>query len=44
MTEFFKDIAPIKFEGTESTNPLAFHHYDADRIILGKSMKEHLRF
>ncbi len=44
MTEFFKDITPIKFEGTDSTNPLAFRHYDADRIILGKSMKEHLRF
>lgn len=44
MTEFFKDITPIKFEGTESTNPLAFRHYDAERIILGKSMKEHLRF
>lgn len=44
MTEFFKNIAPIKFEGIESTNPLAFRHYDADRIILGKSMKEHLRF
>lgn len=44
MTEFFKGVAPIKFEGTESTNPLAFHHYDADRIILGKPMKEHLRF
>jgi len=44
MTEFFKNIAPVKFEGIESTNPLAFRHYDADRIILGKSMKEHLRF
>jgi len=44
MTDFFKDIAPIKFEGSESTNPLAFRHYDAERIILGKSMKEHLRF
>jgi xylose isomerase len=44
MTEFFKNVAPIEFEGTSSANPLAFRHYDADRIILGKSMKEHLRF
>ncbi|GAL35199.1 xylose isomerase [Vibrio maritimus] len=44
MTEFFKNINKIKFEGKESTNPLAFRHYDADRMILGKSMKEHLRF
>ena len=44
MTEFFKHIEKIKFEGKESTNPLAFRHYDADKMILGKSMKEHLRF
>jgi xylose isomerase len=44
MTEFFKDIESVKFEGTESTNPLAFHHYDAEKMILGKSMKDHLRF
>ncbi|WP_413698527.1 xylose isomerase [Psychromonas sp. KJ10-10] len=44
MTEYFKNVAPIEFEGTGSANPLAFRHYDAERIILGKSMKEHLRF
>lgn len=44
MTDFFKDIDSIKFEGPNSTNPLAFRHYDADKMILGKSMKEHLRF
>lgn len=44
MTEFFKGVNSVKFEGIESTNPLAFRHYDAERIILGKSMKEHLRF
>lgn len=44
MTEFFKNISKIEFEGRESINPLAFRHYDADKMILGKSMKEHLRF
>ncbi|WP_369434189.1 xylose isomerase [Psychromonas sp. MME1] len=44
MTEFFKNVSPIQFEGITSTNPLAFRHYDADRIIMGKSMKDHLRF
>lgn len=44
MTEFFKHIDKIKFEGKESTNPLAFRHYDAEKMILGKKMKEHLRF
>ena len=44
MSDFFKSIAPIKFEGTETTNEFAFRHYDADEVILGKRMEEHLRF
>lgn len=40
---YFPNVAPIRFEGTESTSPLAFRHYDADKLILGKSMREHLR-
>ena len=44
MTEYFKNINKIQFEGSESSNALAFRHYDADKMILGKSMKEHLRF
>ena len=44
MTDFFKSIAPIQFEGTESTNEFAFRHYDADEVILGKRMEDHLRF
>ncbi len=44
MTEYFKNVKKIQFEGKESTNPLAFRHYDAEKMILGKSMKEHLRF
>ena len=43
MAEFFQGIAPIKFEGKTSTNPLAFRYYDKDRMVLGKSMDEHLR-
>ena len=44
MTDFFKSIAPIKFEGTDTTNEFAFRHYDADEMILGKRMEDHLRF
>lgn len=44
MAEVFKGIDRIPFEGAASTNPLAFKYYDADRVILGKSMKEHLPF
>ncbi|MDH7601789.1 MAG: xylose isomerase, partial [Armatimonadota bacterium] len=32
------------YEGPESTNPLAYRYYDADRVVLGKTMAEHLRF
>ena len=43
MTDFFKGIAPVKFEGPKSTNPLAFQHYNKDEIVLGKRMEEHIR-
>ena len=44
MSRFFGDIPRIKYEGADSTNPLAFHHYDADEVVMGKRMEEHLRF
>jgi len=37
-------IAPIRYEGTGSTNPLAFRHYNPAEVIDGRTMKEHLRF
>ncbi|MDF7811622.1 xylose isomerase [Hymenobacter sp. YC55] len=43
-TEFFTGIEPIKYEGRESDNPLAFKWYDENRVVAGKTMKEHLRF
>lgn len=43
-TGFFNDIAPVKFEGPNSSNPLAYRHYNPDEVILGKRMEEHLRF
>ena len=43
-TGFFDGIAPIAFEGTESTNPMAFHHYNPDEVVMGKRMEDHLRF
>jgi len=44
MSDFFKGIAPIRHEGRESTNALAFRWYDKDRVVLGKRMEEQLRF
>ena len=43
-TEFFKNIERITFEGKESDNPLAFRYYDENRVVAGKTMKEHFRF
>jgi xylose isomerase len=40
---YFGDIAPIAFEGPQSTNPLAYRYYDKNRIVLGKSMEQQLR-
>lgn len=41
---FFPGIGKIKFEGQDSRNPLAFKWYDENRVVAGKTMKEHLRF
>ena len=42
--EFFPGIGKIPFEGKESRNPMAFRYYDAEKVILGKKMKDWLRF
>ena len=42
--EFFPEIKKVQFEGKESKNPMAYRYYDADKIILGKPMKDWLRF
>ncbi|WP_298260536.1 xylose isomerase [uncultured Litoreibacter sp.] len=44
MTDFFKGIPDIKFEGPDSNNDFAFRHYNPDEVIMGKTMKDHLRF
>ena len=44
MTDFFKGIPAIKFEGVNSTNEFAFRHYNPDEVVLGKRMEDHLRF
>ncbi len=42
--EYFKGIDPIKFEGKESDNPLAFKYYNPSQIVCGKTMREHFKF
>lgn len=42
--EYFANIGKIKFEGADSKNPLAFRYYDAERVVMGKKMKDWLKF
>ena len=42
--EYFPGIGVIPFEGAESKNPLAFHYYDANRVVMGKPMKDWFKF
>ena len=42
--EFFPGIGAITFEGRESKNPLSYKFYDPDKRVLGRTMREHLRF
>ncbi len=45
MTEpYFPAITHIDYEGPDSANPLAFRWYDADRVVAGRTMADHLRF
>ena len=44
MNTIFKNIPEIKYEGPSSKNPLSFKFYDPNKMILGKTMKEHLPF
>jgi len=44
MASAFPNIKRIEYEGPKSKNPLAFKHYNADEVIEGKTMREHLRF
>ena len=44
MTEFFKNIPAVRFEGLSSDSDFAFRHYNPDEVIMGKRMEDHLRF
>jgi xylose isomerase len=40
----FSNFPTVRYEGTESIHDLAYRWYDADKIVLGKPLREHLRF
>ncbi|MGR3557002.1 MAG: xylose isomerase [Paracoccus sp. (in: a-proteobacteria)] len=43
MTDFFGDIAPVRFDPNASDD-LSYRHYDPDEMVMGKRMEDHLRF
>lgn len=40
----FSSFPAVKYEGPDSTNPLAYQFYDADKVVMGKPLRDHLRF
>jgi xylose isomerase len=44
MTTFYSITDPIKYEGPDSKNALAYRWYNPKQKVLGKTMAEHLRF
>lgn len=44
MQAYFDQLDRVRYEGPQSTNPLAFRHYNPDELVLGKRMEDHLRF
>ena len=44
MTDFFKVIPAITYQGPDSDNDFAFRHYNPDEVVMGKTLKDHLRF
>jgi xylose isomerase len=40
----FPEVDAIRYEGPDSKDPLAFHHYDENEVVEGRTMKDHLRF
>ena len=44
MTDFFQGIPQVQYEGPQTDNEFAFRHYNPDEMVMGKSLKEHLRF
>src|SRR5512133_2185374 len=43
VASYFSEIETVRYAGPETTNPLAYRYYDPKRVVLGKTMEEHLR-
>jgi len=42
--EYFPGIGKIAYEGVESDNPFAFKWYDENKVVAGKTLKDHFKF
>ena len=42
--EYFPQIGKIPFEGPDSKNVMAFHYYQPEKVVMGKKMKDWLKF
>lgn len=42
--EYFPGIGRIRYEGPDTDNPLAYRYYDENRVVAGKTMREHFKF
>lgn len=41
---YFEGVGKVLYEGADSKNPLSFKYYNPDEVVMGKTMKEQLRF
>jgi xylose isomerase len=44
MANYFENIPQITYKGADSKDPFSFKYYDPDRVIMEKTMREHLPF
>jgi xylose isomerase len=42
--EYFPNIDKIEYQGPDSDDPLSFKYYQEDKVVAGKTMKDHFRF
>jgi xylose isomerase len=42
--QFFHHVERVGYQGPQADDVLAYRHYDADALVLGKAMRDHLRF
>ncbi|WP_210527693.1 xylose isomerase [Rubellimicrobium arenae] len=44
MAGYFDGIPEVRYEGPDSQNDFAFRHYNPDEVVMGKTLRDHLRF